>query len=212
MSMFSEIHVPKSLRQILSQHISPTEELVRDLERAARLVEVEKGETVVRQGLVCNDFVFNRRGLFRVCNVTDGVEDTLLFGTSGDVFTSLHSYYAKEPSIFSLVAVEDSEVWLVSYDRMRDLETRHPAMVAWMRGLLIEQTYGFEKRYTFFNNKTAEERLLNFMRLNSETLRRTSVKYISSIVPLKYIAQYLKMTQSTLSRLRKKLVSPTRNK
>ncbi len=38
-----------------------------------------------------------------------GVEDTLLFGTSGDVFTSLHSYYNGEPSIFSLIAVVDSE-------------------------------------------------------------------------------------------------------
>lgn len=205
--MFSEIHVPKSLRQILSQHCSPTEELVRDFEQAARLVHVEKGRAVVRQGEMCDDFVFNRKGLFRVCNVTDGVEDTLLFGTSGDVFTSLHSYYAHEPSIFSLVAVEDSEVWLVSYSRMRDLESRHPALISWMRGLLIEQTYGFEKRYIFFNNKSAEERFLNFMRMSFGSLRRTSVKYISGIVPLKYIAQYLKITQSTLSRLRKKLVS-----
>ena len=205
--MFSGTHVPKSLRQILSQYCAPSEELIRDFELAARLVTVEKGECVVRQGTVCTDFVFNRRGLFRVCNVTDGVEDTILFGTSGDVFTSLHSYYANEPSIFSLMAVEDSEVWLISYAQMRDLEARHPVLISWMRGLLIEQTYSFEKRYIFFNNKSAEERFLNFMRLSSGTLRRTSVKYISSIVPLKYIAQYLKITQSTLSRLRKKLVT-----
>ena len=205
--MFSEIHVPRTLRQILSQHCTPTEELISDFEHAARFVHVTKGEAVVKQGEVCDDFVFNHRGLFRVCNVTDGVEDTILFGTSGDVFTSLHSYYAHEPSIFSLVAVEDSEVWLVSYGRMRDLESRHPALVTWMRDLLIEQTYGFEKRYLFFNNKSAEDRFLNFMRMNFGTLRRTSVKYISGIVPLKYIAQYLKITQSTLSRLRKKLVN-----
>ena len=98
--MFSDTHVPKSLRQILSQYCVPTEELIRDMEKVARLVSVEKGHYVVRQGSVCGDFVFNRRGLFRVCNVTDGVEDTILFGTSGDVFTSLHSYYAHEPSIF----------------------------------------------------------------------------------------------------------------
>lgn len=206
--MFSETHVPKSLRQILSQYCTPSDELVTDFERAARLVSVPKGETVVRQGRVCDSFVFNRRGLFRVSNVSEsGNEDTLLFGTSGDVFTSLHSYYAHEPSIFSLVAVVDSEVWLISYARMRELEEKYPVMVSWMRNLLIEQVFSFEKRYQFFNNKTAEERFLNFLRLNFGTLRRTSVKYISSIVPLKYIAQYLKITQSTLSRLRKKLGS-----
>lgn len=208
--MFSDTHVPKSLRQILSQYCVPTEELIRDMEKVARLVSVEKGEYVVRQGSVCGDFVFNRRGLFRVCNVTDGVEDTILFGTSGDVFTSLHSYYAHEPSIFSLMAVEDSEVWLISYAEMRELEEKHPVLISWMRGLLIEQTYSFEKRYIFFSNKSAEERFLNFLRMSSGTLRRTSVKYISGIVPLKYIAQYLKITQSTLSRLRKKLVSSDR--
>ncbi len=208
--MFSDTHVPKSLRQILSQYCVPTEELIRDMEKVARLVSVEKGQYVVRQGSVCGDFVFNRRGLFRVCNVTDGVEDTILFGTSGDVFTSLHSYYAHEPSIFSLMAVEDSEVWLISYAEMRELEEKHPVLISWMRGLLIEQTYSFEKRYIFFSNKSAEERFLNFLRMSSGTLRRTSVKYISGIVPLKYIAQYLKITQSTLSLLRKKLVSSDR--
>lgn len=204
--MFSESHIPKSLREILSQYGTPPEELVKEFESAARLVEVKKGKAIVRQGVVCDDFVFNRRGLFRVSHDFEDKEDTILFGTSGDVFTSLHSFYAGEPSIFSLVAVEDSEVWLVSYRMMRQLETRYPAMVKWMHDLMIEQLYGFEKRYLFFSNKTAEERFLNFLRIHSVSLRRTSVKYISSIVPLKYIAQYLKITQSTLSRLRKKLV------
>ena len=203
--MFANIHTPTTLRHILEQYCTPSEELVSDFEKSARLVSVPKGTSVVRQGEVCSDFVFNRRGLFRVGCVNDGKEDTLLFGTSGDVFTSLHSYYAGEPSIFSLVAVEDSEAWLVSYSDMRRLEQKYPVLVNWMRDLLIEQMFGFEKRYEFFNNKSAEDRMLNFMRMNSVALRRTSFKYISSIVPLKYIAQYLKVTQSTLSHLRAKL-------
>lgn len=205
--MFADTHIPTTLGQILSQYCTPSEELLREFESAARLVPVKKGRAIVRQGVVCEDFVFNRRGLFRVSNVTDGHEDTLLFGTTGDVFTSIHSYYANEPSIFSLVAVEDSEVWLISYRKMRQLQERYPAMVKWMHDLMIEQLYGFEKRYLFFSNKSAEQRFLNFMRIHSVSLRRASVKYISSIVPLKYIAQYLKITQSTLSRLRKKLVT-----
>jgi len=196
---------PKTLRQVLTQYCDPTDTLVKDFEDAARLVCVKKEEALVRQGELCTDFIINRCGLFRVSNVTDGKEDTILFGTSGDVFTSLHSYYAGEPAIFSLVAVEDSEAWLVGYDDMRRLEAAHPVMIKWMRDLLVEQMFAFEKRYLSFNNKTAEERLLNFMRICSGNLRRVSVRYISGIVPLKYIAQYLKITQSTLSRLRNKL-------
>lgn len=205
--MFTETQNPKTLRQILSQHCAPSPECIRDFENAAVFRHVPKGEAAVRQGEVCDYFVFNRVGLFRVSNVTDNVEDTVLFGTSGDVFTSLHSYYSSEPSIFSLIAVVDSEVWTISYNKMKMLSEMYPELVAYMRNLLIEQTYAFEKRYLFFNNKSAEDRFLNFLRINHGSLRRVSMKYISSIVPLKYIAQYLKITPSTLSRLRKKFVS-----
>lgn len=209
--MITESHTPWTLRQILTRSCTPSEECTRDFEQAAVLRKVAKGEAIVRQGEMCDCFVLNRVGLFRVCNFTDNIEDTLLFGSSGDVFTSLHSYYNSEPSIFSLIAVADSEVWTISYSKINMLCNRYPEMVVWMRNLLIEQLYSFEKRYVFFNNKSAEDRFLNFLRMNYGSLRRAPIKYISRIVPLKYIAQYLRITSSTLSRLRKKLVTGEEN-
>lgn len=205
--MFSESRTPRTLRQILSQYCTPYDALVEDFTRCARLISVKKGQPVVRQGEISNHFVFNRVGLFRVSHINGNTEDTVLFGSSGDVFTSLHSYYAGEPAIFTLSAVEDSEAWLISYDDMRMLEEKHPILTKWMNRLLTEQLYGFEKRYLFFTNKSAEDRFLNFMSIHSESLRRTSVKYISRIVPLKYIAQYLNINQSTLSRIRKRILA-----
>lgn len=200
-------HINKTitLRHILSRYCLPSEELVRDLENAARTLTLEKGDAIVCQGNMCDDIVFYRSGLFRVSNVSDESEDTVLFGAAGDVFTSFHSFYAREPSIFSVTAMENAEVWLISYSRWRQLETKYPELIAWMRDLLVEQIFGFEKRYLFFNNKSAEERFHNFLNIHSDILRRPSVKSISTTVPLKYIAQYLKITQSTLSRLRKKI-------
>lgn len=205
--MSNDTRNSKSLQQILMQYCTPSEELVEDFINSARLINVKKGEPIVRQGEVCSDFVLNHKGLFRVSHICDNIEDTILFGTSGDVFTSLHSYYSGEPSIFTLSALEDSEAWLISYDDMRRLQEKHIQMIKWMNSLMIEQLYSFEKRYLFFSNKSAEDRFCNFMNLHSESLRRTSVKYISRIVPLKYIAQYLKITQSTLSRVRKRLIT-----
>lgn len=204
--MFSEYTKPTTLLNVLSRYCQPSPSLIKDFDAAARHVSVKKDEALVKQGEVCSDFIINRSGLFRVSNITGRKEDTILFGSSGDVFTSLHSYYSGEPAIFSLVAVEDSEVWLVSFDDMRRLETAHPELIKWMRDLLVEQMYGFERRYLSFNNKSAEERLLNFIRIwGPANMKRTPVKYILGIAPLKYIAQYLKITQSTLSRLRNKL-------
>lgn len=204
--MFSERFVPQTMRQILSRQFIPSEDFIRDMERAARLVHVVKNDFIVRQGEVCDDFVFNRRGLFRVCHEHGGVEDTFLFGTSGDIFTSLHSYYAGKPSVFSLVAVEDSEVWLVSYSQIRNMLSRHGDAVRWLMSELVEQMYALETRYVAFNNKSAEERLVNFLKIRFDMLRKPSVKDIFSIVPLKYIASYLRIAPETLSRLRRKLV------
>lgn len=205
--MFTSHKEPRSLRQILSQNCTPSDELVEALTRSARLSYIPKNKAIVKQGEVCDDFVFIRKGLFRVSHDSEASEDTILFGTSGDVFTALHSYYAQEPAVFSLIAVEDSEVWLVNYQNMRNLLKEHQDMLLWMHSLMIEQIYAFEKRYMFFSNKSAEERFINFLRDRYGSLRRASIKYISSIMPLKYIAQYLNITQSTLSRLRKKLSS-----
>ncbi len=205
--MFSDHKTPKTLRQILAQNCEPTDELVAALESAAELRRVPKGKEIVAQGQVCDCFVFIRTGLFRVSHKSADSEDTILFGTSGDVFTALHSYYSGEPAVFSLTAVENSETWLVSYADMKRLLEEHLDMLRWMHSLMIEQIYAFEKRYIFFSNKSAEERFINFLRDRYGSLRRAPIKYISSFVPLKYIAQYLKITQSTLSRLRKKLVS-----
>lgn len=205
--MLTDYYIPKTLREIFTDIAPVSEECLCEIEKSVRLVSTKKGEVIVRQGEMCDDIVLNRVGLFRVSNITDGVEDTLLFGTSGDVFTSIHSYFNREPSIFSLVAIEPSEAWLLSYSEFRRISDKYPEMVRWLSNLLTGQIYCFEKRYLFFNNKSAESRFLNFLRISCGTLRRPSVDYITRIVPLKYIAQYLKVTPSTLSRLRRKFVS-----
>lgn len=203
--MVNESRIPRSLFQILSQYFPQDAQVVEEVEKCTRLVKVPARSNILKQGEVCNSFIINRQGLFRVSHIGESGEDTVLFGTSGDVFTSIHSYYAGEPSIFSLQAIVDSEVWLLPYSEAKRLQEKHPAFMKWLNALLVEQLYSLEKRYLFYNNKSAEDRLLNFMHLNSDTLRRTPSKYISTTVPLKYIAQYLKITQSTLSRLRKRL-------
>lgn len=166
-----------------------------------------KGEAVIRQGEMCSDLVITRTGLFRVAHQSEAGEDTLMFGGAGDVITSMHSYFAGEAAVWSLLAVEDSEVWLLGYKDMERLLDTYPEFMRWFNMLLVEQLFSFEKRYLFFSNLSAERRLLNFLNMHDASLKRTSPKYISQIVPLKYIAQYLKITQPTLSRIRRRIVS-----
>lgn len=133
----------------------------------------------------------------RVAHIDDGTEDTVCFGTSGDVFTSLQSYFDGSPSIFSLVALYDSEVYSISYEDLDRLSSGFPALVLWMRNLLIEQVYAFERRYLFFGKNDAETRYRNFISQRNGLMRD---------VPVKYVAQYLKIAPEYLSRIRRRIV------
>lgn len=204
--MVPDINTSKSLREILTDFFDMSNAAVRDVEKHAKLVKLKKNEAVVRQGEVCDYIVFNKCGLLRVTHTTEDSEDTLLFGSAGDVFTSLHSFQCGLPSIFSLVSVLESEVWLLSYADWRELEKRHPELIKWMRDLLLLQIYGFENRYLWYHGCSAEERFHRFLCMDRKDLPIPSVKLLTTLIPIKYLASYLNISRWTLSRLRNKLV------
>lgn len=106
-----------------------------------------------------------------------------------------------------MTAVTDAEVWVIKYEDWTVLENRYPVLIKWMRDLLLEQCYSLEERHLRFKTKSIEELFLNFLNKDQAGIsRRTTIKTIDKIVPLKYIAQYLSITPESLSRLRNKLV------
>lgn len=177
------------------------------INKSAELIYVEKGEKVVSQGEVCSAFYLNRSGLMRVVMQRGKVEDTFMFGTTGDIYTSLHSWSLNEPSPFSLIAVEDSEVYVIGYASMRRLLTQFDELARWLLELCFAQLYSLERRYVMYSSNSAEERLKIFLSRDEVPTDRVSVKTMMQRVPLKHIASYLKITPETLSRLRRKLVS-----
>ena len=197
---------PATIRDILASDCTPSPQLLEEFERRAQLFSFRKDEPIVRQGEMCDHFILNRIGSFRIANIAKGQEDTIAFGGPGDVFTSMHSWYHNDPAVLSLVPMEDAEVWMVSYASMRRMLSKYPELKEWLLNLMTAQLYIFERRYEWFGQKSAEERFQNFPRLRIGRLRHIPQKYLTRFVPLKYIAQYLNISQATLSRLRRKLV------
>ena len=197
---------PATIRDILASDCTPSPQLLEEFERRAQLFSFRKDEPIVRQGEMCDHFILNRIGSFRIANIAKGQEDTIAFGGPGDVFTSMHSWYHNDPAVLSLVPMEDAEVWMVSYASMRRMLSKYPELKEWLLNLMTAQLYIFERRYEWFGQKSAEERFQNFLRLRIGRLRHIPQKYLTRFVPLKYIAKYLNISQATLSRLRRKLV------
>lgn len=209
--MIADVDITKSLKEIFSDFFDMDDTVVAEVEAHAELVRLKKGTAIVKQGEMCDHIIFNKRGLMRVTHRSGDQEDTYLFGTGGDVFTSLHSFQCGLPSIFSLVSVTEAEVWRVSYADWRRLEKKHPELILWMRDLCLLQIFGFECRYLRYNTCSAEERFYKFLEMDRPEVPIPSVKLLTKHIPVKYLASYLRISRWTLSRLRNKLVRSQRN-
>lgn len=160
--------------------------------------KVRKKQLLVQPGQICDFIAFIDQGLFRAYFYnSDNKELTVWFSFEEMVITDMLSYYTEERATFYIEAIEDSKVYLI---KKNDLEAIFEAQP-------IYQTFG---------RKFAEEALTMVMQrmLSLQTLDATA-RYKALLdqpeflqkIPMKYLATYLGVTDSSLSRIRKQLSS-----
>lgn len=91
------------------------------------------------------------------------------------------------------MAVLPVEAYRIGFARLETLLRERPGLMAWFNRMLVEELYLLERRYVYFGAKDAYSRFSTFVAARPDILRH---------VPAKYIAQYLKIRQETLYRIR----------
>ncbi len=152
-----------------------------------------KGEHIIAQGDTDDCLYLIKSGIFRVYCLIDGVEDTVCFGHTGDAFMSFHSFFRGEPSPFSCIAMSSVDVFRITSENLKSLFPQRPRLLEWYNRMLVEELYLLERKYVYFGNKDAYSRFCTFVAARPDIMRS---------VPAKYIAQYLKIRQETLYRIR----------
>ena len=158
-------------------------------------ISVPKGERVVEQGKICHHIYFLTQGIGRIVYEHNGEEETVAFGAEGNAFTSMASFYAGLPSLFSLEMMEDSIFYRLKFARFRELTDRLPEFNVWFSNALVEQIYTLELRYVYYGYDNAYTRYKKLIKVQKHNINR---------IPLKYVAQYLQVDPATLSRIRKR--------
>lgn len=194
------------LPEILNNYFRLSEECLNEVMAHCESFRIERGRDIVRQDEESHHIYFFKTGTLRVGLRKKHKEDTVCFGGEGDVFFSLHAWWSGEPSAYSLQALENTSGWKITFKEWRELEKQYPELIAYMRMLLSEQLYSFERLYRSYALTSSSERLNNFWEKTPSSLRNIPPASLSRIVPLKYIAQYLGMAQQTLSILRRRIV------
>jgi len=155
-----------------------------------KTVFLEKGKVTDRIALI-------QSGLMRSFFYNDNADDiTTHFFREGNVVISMKSFNLQVPSEEYIVAMEQCDLLVATYDDMNALAERIPA---WKKIISTVDQQKFNqqmKRSIQLQTLTAAERYQLFMEKHPDILRR---------VALKHVASYLGIDIATLSRIRRNL-------
>lgn len=156
--------------------------------------EIKKNELLLSQGQVAHRIAFISKGCFRMFHVVNGEERCKDFQTEGQFTGSLYSFVSHKPALFSVAAVEKSEILEITRDQLNYLYDRYKVWERFGR-LYTEQIFLYkEQREAALLNELAPYRYSNFLKDHPHWAQR---------IPLKYIASYLGIKPESLSRIRK---------
>ena len=172
----------------------PDDELDEITDKFKRKV-IKKNDYVLRQGDTCKDFVFVDKGCLRLYYVKDGIEVSVWFAFQPSSAIEVYSFISEKPSNYFLQAIEDSEVLSLPKTELKKIYQSHPKMQEMMRNFWEAVLLDLISRFTALETDTAEKRYMDLL---------NNTDYLETL-PQKYLASFIGVTPTSLSRIRKKI-------
>ncbi len=179
---------------IISRFVNPNENEWHDYFSRSRLKVVKKNDLYLREGEYGKKIGLVVKGAFRMFYTIKDEERCKDFQFEGQFTGSLYSFLSKQPSLFSVAAMEDSYLLEMSNDNLTDLFDRYKVWERFGR-LYLEQLFLYkERREASLLFDLSTSRYEKLLKEKPALLQR---------IPQKYIASYLGIKPESLSRIRK---------
>jgi CRP-like cAMP-binding protein len=154
-----------------------------------------KNDFLLREGQVSNDYLFLSEGYMRgFAHDSEGNEVTTTFFSPGQVVFEVSSFFTRSKSRENIQALTDGEGWTITFEQLNHLFHSMPEFREFGRSVLVRGYASLKARMLNMITTTAEERY-------AQLLQSTPDIFLHA--PLKHIASYLGITDSSLSRIRK---------
>lgn len=182
--------------EYVNQFVHLTDEEAEIFADAFKEVKVKKRQFIVQPNFTVKNRNFVLNGAFRAYVVDDnGQDNTIAFAIEEWWITDYNSYILQKPATMFVVALEDSIVLEISYEKEQLLKQENHKFETFFR-IRAERTAAFMQQRIISNlTQTAEERYENFIQKYPQIVQR---------VPQYALASYLGMTTEFLSRIRNK--------
>ncbi|MFZ5971366.1 MAG: Crp/Fnr family transcriptional regulator [Bacteroidota bacterium] len=157
-----------------------------------------KNTLTLQEGKINSDYIFLEDGFMRSYVLdTEGNEVTTNIFKPKQMVFEVGSYFQRKPSSENIETITACSAWVGKYESFQNLFHSLPEFREFGRAILVKGYISFKERTISMINEKAEQRYANLLKDSPEIFQH---------VPLKYIASYLGITDTSLSRLRKELL------
>jgi len=159
-------------------------------------LSIKKGRHLLKPKQDCNYLAFIQTGCFRVYyHDTKSKEIITWFSFSKMVVTDLLGFYTTGKAEFYVEALEDSTLYKITKSDLEKLYNQYPAYREFGRRFTEEALTMLMQRTMSLHTKSAEDRYKELLQIPDFMQK----------IPLKFLASYLGITDTSLSRIRKKI-------
>ena len=159
-------------------------------------VEFRKNDYLIEVGKVASYYYFLESGFLRSYTIDlEGNDITTNFFIEEDIVIDWHSYFLKQPCKESIQALSAGVCWKISFQNFMNLFSIE-AFREVGRTRLIRNYFQLKNHSVSIIADQAKDRYLNLLNEKPSIVQN---------VPLKHIATYLGITDTSLSRIRKEI-------
>lgn len=152
-----------------------------------------KGRDLQPIGHTCKTVYFLKKGIARIYYFKDDIDVTESFSFENSILARFESLFTGRPSQKAIQVIEDAGIVSMDALRLFKLYDAFPEIERLFRKIFEASHVELINRIESIQFHTAEERYKALLQERPDIIQR---------VPLKYIASYLGITQTSLSRIR----------
>ncbi len=186
-----------SALQYIYQHPLFSEEDLQKISDAHEPVEFKKNAFLLKEGEIAHEYYILEKGLVRAfVHDSDNNDITTEFFCENEIVIIPSSLFQRIPSRENLQAITDCVLWKMEYEKFQEFFHQLEGLREWGRLWFSFQVFNMKQRSLEMLTETATKRYLKLMQEKPQIIHNA---------PLKQIASYLGITDTSLSRIRREI-------
>ncbi len=192
----------KKLLAAVYQNPLFTQQELDEVIRAHKKISYKKGDSILREGQTAHHFLVVESGLLHAfVRDYNGNNITTTFFSSGSIVIEVASLFQRIATKENIQVLSDSVCYKIEFEDFQNLFHSLKSFREWGRAWLSNSLFQHKQHSVSVFTDTATERYLTLIKENPEVVKQA---------PLKHIASYLRITDSSLSRIRKEIAEKIR--